>query len=476
MEAAEAAGLSGGLTFAPDKGAPSVLFLVGTAGGDIGVGSACALPIFVGFPEPFSLVFSLHFPLGFVIMMDSRPTRKGVRGVEPFGAVIFLSWEEGSPSLLLDPIFFDPAALWLRCALERAGVTRFLVLGAAGDLEAAGPCFPQGTVFVPLGSKEAGRAIPTFLAQVSQAVIFTRPVFLDDRGARTLTDGSLPKGEDAGAYRISASVLAGALTAGQDLPSVLRRQGGTFGVRPGCFEGLLPLDGCVPTWDSAQDLARYASVARLQGECSTSPVRFIDKQSVYIGPQVTVGGGTTILPGTILRGRTVIGRDCEVGPHAMVRDCVIGDRVTVNASQLNESTVDDDTTVGPFAYVRPNCHVGKQVKVGDFVELKNSTVGDGTKISHLTYVGDTDAGRHINFGCGTVTVNYDGKRKFRTVIEDGAFIGCNTNLVAPVTVGAGAYTAAGSTITKDVPADALGIARDRQSNLPGWAAKRREKG
>jgi len=130
--------------------------------------------------------------------------------------------------------------------------------------------------------------------------------------------------------------------------------------------------------------------------------------------------------------------------------------------------------VGPFAYIRPGCHVGKGVKVGDFVELKNSTIGDGTKISHLTYVGDTDAGAHINFGCGTVTVNYDGEKKFRTTIGDHAFIGCNTNLVAPVTVGEGAYTAAGSTITDDVPADSLAIARDRQIVKKQWAAKRRK--
>ena len=189
---------------------------------------------------------------------------------------------------------------------------------------------------------------------------------------------------------------------------------------------------------------------------------------------VTVGEGSVLLPGTILKGATAIGRDCVIGPHAMISQCVIGDRVTVNASQLNESSVDNDTTVGPFAYIRPNCRVGRKVKVGDFVELKNSTVGDGTKISHLTYVGDTDAGAHINFGCGTVTVNYDGKKKFRTTIQDNAFIGCNTNLVAPVTVGEGAYTAAGSTITEDVPADALAIARQRQTVKKSWAAKRRK--
>ena len=201
----------------------------------------------------------------------------------------------------------------------------------------------------------------------------------------------------------------------------------------------------------------------------------MDPNTVYVGPQVMVGPGSLLLPGTILRGKTTIGSGCEIGPNSMIRDCTIGEGVTVNASQLNESSVEGGTTIGPFAYIRPNCHVGREVKVGDFVELKNSTIGDGTKISHLTYVGDSDVGGKVNFGCGTVTVNYDGTSKFRTVIGDRAFIGCNTNLVAPVQIGEGAYTAAGSTITGDVPADSLAIARSVQVNKKQWAAKRRSR-
>lgn len=133
-----------------------------------------------------------------------------------------------------------------------------------------------------------------------------------------------------------------------------------------------------------------------------------------------------------------------------------------------ESSVGSDTTVGPYAYVRPNSHIGSHVKVGDFVEVKNSTVDDGTKISHLTYVGDSDVGKNVNFGCGTVTVNYDGKNKFRTTIGNNAFIGCNTNLVAPVTVGDNSFIAAGSTITDEVPEDGFAIARQRQTVKNGW--------
>lgn len=206
-----------------------------------------------------------------------------------------------------------------------------------------------------------------------------------------------------------------------------------------------------------------------------SGVRMMDPGAVYVEAGVTVGAGTLLLPGTILRGNTMVGENCEIGPNTMLTDCTVGDGAVINSSQCNESTIESGAHVGPFAYIRPNCHVGRDVKVGDFVELKNSTIGEGTKISHLTYVGDSDVGGHVNFGCGTVTVNYDGTSKFRTVIGDHAFIGCNTNLVAPVRVGEGAYTAAGSTITDEVPADSLAIARTRQTVKKQWAAKRRNR-
>ncbi len=183
--------------------------------------------------------------------------------------------------------------------------------------------------------------------------------------------------------------------------------------------------------------------------------------------------GTTLLPGPILRGETVIGEHCMIGPNAMVRDCTVGDDTEINASQLNESTVGSHTTVGPFAYVRPNSTIGDHVKVGDFVEIKNTVIGNGTKISHLTYVGDSDCGERINFGCGTVTTNYDGFKKFRCTIGDDAFIGCNTNLIAPVTVGEGSYIAAGSTITTRCPPTRWRIAARASGQRAGWADQRR---
>ncbi len=205
-------------------------------------------------------------------------------------------------------------------------------------------------------------------------------------------------------------------------------------------------------------------------------VEMMDPEAVYVEDGVTVGKGTLLLPGTILRGKTTVGENCVIGPNTMLTDCVIGDGVTVNASQCEESEIRAGAEIGPYAHIRPNCVIGEQSKIGAFVQLKNSNLGKGTKMAHLTYVGDSDVGEDCNFGCGVVTCNYDGKHKFRTTIGSHVFLGCNTNLVAPVTVGDGAYTAAGSTITHEVPAGSLAVAREKQKNLEGWADKRRADG
>lgn len=200
-------------------------------------------------------------------------------------------------------------------------------------------------------------------------------------------------------------------------------------------------------------------------------VTIIDKYATVIGPDVTIGMDTTILPGTILMGQTVIGDDCLIGPSARITNATIADGVEVKDSTILESKVANNTKIGPYAYLRPNSNVGANCKVGDFVEIKNSNIGNGTKISHLAYVGDGDVGENCNISCGVIFTNYDGKNKFRTVVKDDAFVGCNVNLVAPVTVEKGAYIAAGSTITSDVPENTLAIARARQTNKPGWQKK-----
>ena len=389
------------------------------------------------------------------------------------GAVIFLPREGSGVSPMLQELLFDPAARWLAQALSAAGVERFFVVCHSDDREKAQTCFPEGTEFVTGVSEDAVEQLVSFLNGLEgKAVVITKPVLLDWQEARQLvTDqnaGALDN-KDTGMYRLDAAALAAALGEGTGLEEALKENADMLGGRSVWFQGGYAIRSGWSGRAEAEMTARQYGAVRLM----RAGVRVMDPTNCYIGPRVQVGEGSVILPGTILRGETVIGKDCEIGPNTMIRDCTVGEGVTVNASQLNESIVDDGTTVGPFAYIRPNCHVGPHVKVGDFVELKNSNIGEGTKISHLTYVGDSDVGSHVNFGCGTVTVNYDGTQKYRTTIGDNAFIGCNTNLVAPVRVGEGAYTAAGSTITDEVPADSLAIARARQSVKKQWAAKRR---
>lgn len=199
-----------------------------------------------------------------------------------------------------------------------------------------------------------------------------------------------------------------------------------------------------------------------------------DPDAVSVAPSVQIEAGTRLYPGTILTGECRIGSNCIIGPNTEIQNCQIGRDCRILQSQLLESVVKDEVKIGPFAYIRPHSVIGSRVKIGDFVEIKNSVIGEETMISHLTYVGDADVGSHVNFGCGTVIVNYDGIRKHRSVIEDYAFIGCNSNLISPVTIGESAYIGAGSTITKNVPAESLGIARARQENINHWVTKRKE--
>ncbi len=205
-------------------------------------------------------------------------------------------------------------------------------------------------------------------------------------------------------------------------------------------------------------------------------VIILDPDRTVIEADVQIGAGTLLYPDNTLQGQTTIGSGCTLYPGSRLKDAVIGDETTVEHSVLLSCAVGSHTTVGPFAYLRPQTKVGDHCRIGDFVEIKNSNVGDGTKISHLTYVGDGDLGKDINLGCGVVFSNYDGKTKNRTVVDDHAFIGCNVNLIPPLHIGQESYIAAGSTVDQDVPAQALYIARARGTVKEGWVKARKEKG
>lgn len=214
--------------------------------------------------------------------------------------------------------------------------------------------------------------------------------------------------------------------------------------------------------------ARFAIIDRLMND----GVEFTCTDGVTVGRDVKVGRGATILQGVILRGNTVIGENCVIGPNCIIENCEVGSGTVLNSVQAYDSVIEDNVKIGPFVQIRPGSRICRGVKIGDFVEVKNSVIGENTAVAHLTYVGDSDVGSGVNFGCGVVTVNYDGEKKYRTTIGDDAFIGCNTNLVAPVKIGNGAYTGAGSTITKDVPDGALAIERGQARIIEGYGAKK----
>jgi len=204
-------------------------------------------------------------------------------------------------------------------------------------------------------------------------------------------------------------------------------------------------------------------------------ITFINPDTCMVDYNVQIGRDTIIYPGVILEGHTQIGQGCNIIGPCRIKDTVIGDFCEIVMSQIDECILDEGVKVGPYSNLRPGCKLSLKVKVGDFVELKNTKVDEGTKIPHLSYVGDAVLGKHINIGAGVIFVNYDGYKKHQTVVEDDAFVGCNSNLIAPVTIKAGSFIAAGSTITKEVPEDSLAIARARQENKIGWAVKRRNK-
>lgn len=223
-----------------------------------------------------------------------------------------------------------------------------------------------------------------------------------------------------------------------------------------------------------QGLLRLNTIARMHviDSLLDNGVEFSCTDGIIIENGVKVGKGTEILPGTILRRNTEIGENCMIGPNSIIENTKVGNNTILNNVQSFDSVIGSYVKIGPFVQIRPNSNIKDYVKIGNFVEIKNSTIDEKTAVAHLTYVGDSDVGKHVNFGCGCVTVNYDGQKKSRTSIGDNCFIGCNTNLIAPVTLGEGVYTAAGTTVTKDVPSGALAIDRGQFRIKEGYAVKK----
>ena len=252
---------------------------------------------------------------------------------------------------------------------------------------------------------------------------------------------------------------------------LIRESGGT--VNAVLCDEEAEFQGVNDRWQLSQAAKTFRM--RILRRLAESGVTVVDPDSTFIGGDVEIGPDTTILPMTVIDGRTKIGSHCSIGPSTWIKDSVIHDDVRIFMSHLDQAEMESGSRCGPFANLRPDAKLGKKVKVGNFVEIKKSTIGAGTSISHLTYIGDSRVGSEANIGAGTITCNYDGYLKHITEIGDGAFVGSNTTLVAPVRVGEGAMTAAGSVITGDVPSNSLGIGRSRQENREEWAKKWRQR-
>lgn len=252
-----------------------------------------------------------------------------------------------------------------------------------------------------------------------------------------------------------------------DVIEIMKSKGLRIGAMPVQYEEIMGINSRVQLAQAEKVMRQRINKMHME-----NGVTMIDPDSTYIGTDVKIGRDVTIYPGNVIEGITAIGDRCILYPNSRIKDSTIEEDVTVQSSVILDSHVGCNTTIGPFAYIRPESTIGQHARIGDFVEIKKSVIGDNTKVSHLTYIGDAKVGSGCNFGCGTVVVNYDGKVKHKTIIGNNSFIGCNTNLVSPVEVKDNTYIAAGSTITKEVPEGSLAIARARQINIDGWVEKR----
>ncbi|MEO2077186.1 MAG: bifunctional UDP-N-acetylglucosamine diphosphorylase/glucosamine-1-phosphate N-acetyltransferase GlmU [Bacillus sp. (in: firmicutes)] len=252
-----------------------------------------------------------------------------------------------------------------------------------------------------------------------------------------------------------------------DVIEILKNQGEVVtAFQTNEFEETLGVNDRVALAEAERIMRNRTNIAHMR-----NGVTIIDPANTYIEADVEIGQDTVIYPGSIIKGTTIIGSECHIGPNSEIDSCQIGNETVIRQSAAHKSSIGSQVNIGPFAHIRPESNIEDEVKIGNFVEIKKAVFGKGSKASHLSYIGDAEVGSDVNLGCGSITVNYDGKNKYLTKIEDGVFVGCNSNLVAPVTIGKGAYVAAGSTITKDVPGEALSIARAQQVNKENYVQK-----
>ncbi len=436
--------------------------------------------ILIFFPKSvdFMLIFCYNGKVkrkSYAILLEGAllPRDRGNREIEVYlymnglSAVIFLPDDcakTGYPQpTMLSPLMGAPLLTWLSHSLFEQGFGRFFLVGREPFLTRGKACMPAGAEVMTSADSDPADQLHVFLSTADDAeenvTIIAGPTLY-------LPMAKIHEGDrETLSYVVQREHLMDALDNEfsfsrflHENGTVLRDREGFFGMdSPAAFPEILRL--------LKKDQAlRFAH----QG------IEIYDSDSCYIEPTVRLEKGARLLPGTILRGDTLIRAGAVIGPWALIENSQIGEGSTVNASQVYDSIIGQETFVGPYAHIRSGTDLGRGVHIGSFVETKNAKIGDNTWASHLSYLGDAEIGSGCNIGCGTATANYDRVDKHKTTVGDNSFIGCHTVLVAPVTVGDGAYIGAGSTITEDVPENALGIARNRQSNKKEWSTKHKQ--
>lgn len=398
---------------------------------------------------------------------------------------------EGALCAFARPVLFSAAADWMVKALAGAPFGETTTLCPLGETPFADEGEALRAVRVPADAEHVLLAAAPMPELTAADLAYAAEVHIATGNAVTLLCCASASGENTVLRDADAQVCGiGAGNGSRALPAAIFRADVLKSVLPqaaSLFDAVTKAaqsgmaDCCtvpevtVVTGGLSAYTAQKNLTLRINMAHVAAGVQIFAPESTYIAPDAVIEAGAVILPNCLIRPGCKVGAGAVIGPNTILEQAEVGAGTSVNNSQVYESTVGAQATVGPFAYIRPGCRVGDHTRIGDFVELKKAEIGDGTKVSHLTYIGDASVGERVNFGCGTVVVNYDGYVKSKTVIGDDCFIGCNTNLVAPVTLGDRVFTAAGTTVTKDVPDGALTVARARQTNIDGWNDRRRER-
>lgn len=398
--------------------------------------------------------------------IGSRP-KKGCVQMNQRSAILLLPDDtqktgERTP-LLLQNILGTPLLKWLTESLWQQGVIRFFLAAPEEFCDAAAACFPREAELTVARDDSAADLLHVFLSTgegpEKDVLAITGPVvFAPSLAARDPDKAPVP----APVCLAPRQGLMGALDEGTSIAQFLQDESETCTDREGFYAVSSAVE--LPRWGQS---LRQLQLAYLRSR----GVEIWDYQSCYVAPGIPVGVGTTLLPGTILEGDCTVGYGCKLGPNTHLIDTSVGNRAVIDSSRVEKCKISEEALIGPFANLRAGTQIGVRAKAGAFVEMKNTQIGELTQVAHLSYLGDANVGARVNVGCGTVTANFDRVNKHETVIEDDVFLGCNTALIAPITVGEGAYIGAGSVVSDDVPPQALALSRARQQTKKDWAAK-----